>query len=275
MHLELAQWCLEHAALAAPAVARLLRRYPHDFIYGAVSPDIFLSKKRAGYLFHCHQWSMGKLLLSEAGTDRLRAAVYGYLVHLAADVVAHGYYIPYKIVRSFKARLLGHTYWEMRFDLSVSSQTWAVIPALVQGDFREFDHLLERVLRKTLFSFRTSKRIFATILVMHRLQQLRRGLQVYGRRSRWSLQAERVNHFRRLVERSVIDFLRAPEAAPCLLGDPTGMSREHEAVLQWRLLRRAWRRREKSEAEIEHFLQRCDRRLYEAVYQPMVEWPTW
>ncbi len=82
-HLEIALHCLDNIAIATPAIAALLKKYPHDFIYGSVSPDIFLSKMRAGYMYHCHNWRMGHLLLTEARTNRLKAAAYGLsLIHI-------------------------------------------------------------------------------------------------------------------------------------------------------------------------------------------------
>ena len=152
-HVEMAMRILADATFVVPFIARLIQQFPEDFIYGVTSPDIIVGKKYAGYHHHCHNWRMGKLILSEAQTDRQRAASYGYLVHLAMDVVAHNYYVPFKIVRSYPTRLLSHTYWEMRFDLKVPDEAWAQLAKIPVHSIDEFDQLLERVLRKTLFSF--------------------------------------------------------------------------------------------------------------------------
>ncbi len=274
VHLQLALDCLDKIALAAPALAHIIKRYPHEFIYGSVSPDIFLSKMRAGYLFHCHNWRMGRLLLSEAATDRLRASVYGYLVHLAADVVAHNYYVPYKIIRSHNARVVApHTYWEMRFDLTVPHEVWRAVPEIVHGDYQEFDALLERVLKKTLFSFRTSKRIFTSILVVHKIQQLQNSLRRFARQSKLILAEPRVAHFRKLLHDSVDDFLQHPETALCLGGDPTGYARESEAFRLLKRIRQARRRKQLSLEQSEHLVTLCDKRLQHTMYQREMEWP--
>lgn len=273
MHLELALHCLDHLPQVAPAIAALLAQHPNEFIYGAVSPDIFLSKQRAGILFHCHNWRMGHLLLTEAATDRQRASVYGYLVHLAADVVAHNYFVPYKIIRSYTSVLATHPYWELRFDLTVPARAWRIIPQVVRGRYQEFDALLERVLKKTLFSFKTSKRIFQSILVVHKMQQLQKGLRLYARRSRHQLPPERVQHFRQLAYRTVDEFLHAPTQAPCLQGDPTGLARESGAKVLARRMRLARTRRLLSHAQAESLIALCDQRLYEAMFRPTMEWP--
>lgn len=273
MHLDIASTCLTHLTWAAPTVARLLKRYPREFAYGCVSPDIFISKMRAGFLSHCHHWSMGKLLLSEAGSDPVRASVYGYLTHLAADVVAHNYFIPLQILRSSPSRMLGHAYWELRFDLTVAPAAWELVPHVVQGSFVEFDRLLERVLKKTLFSFTTSRRILKTLLVIEKLRHLQSGLRVYARRSQWDLPDEQVVRLRRLVMRVVQEFLHNPEQAPCLAGDPTGVIRGAQALQFRKQLRAQWRAKKMSTTRFADVIAECDHRLHYAMYHPTVVWP--
>ncbi|MBI4367108.1 MAG: zinc dependent phospholipase C family protein [Deltaproteobacteria bacterium] len=272
MHLEIALTLLTKAAIAAPAVRALMKAFPSDFLYGAVSPDIFLRKKLAG-LYHCHNWRMGALLLSEAATDRQRAAAYGYLAHLAADVIAHNYFIPYKIVRSYRARLLSHAYWELRYDLTVPAWAWEAVPRIVSGNYREFDELLERVMKKTLFSFRTSKRIYYSLLVVQRLRRLQQGLKLYAKASRWDLVDDRVQSYRRLVFRTVEDFLQKLDAAACCRGDPTGIARETEALDMRRRIRRAVLRRILTREQADRFVRHCGERLEAGVFHTAFSWP--
>lgn len=273
MHLDIALTVLERLALAAPVLRPLLKAFPNDFIYGAVSPDIYIKKKMAGFLHHCHNWGMGTLLLSEAQTDRQRAAAYGYLVHLAADVVAHNYFIPYKIVRSYQARVLSHAYWELRFDLTVPPRVWEAVPGIVRGDYREFDELLQRVMKKTLFSFRTSKRIYYSILVVQRLRQFQQGLKLYARQSRWDLPEERISHYRKLVFHVVSDFVQRLEHAPCYAGDPTGIGREAAAMSLRKRMRQALRRRLISETAAKRLVRLCRDRLEAEMFAPTMQWP--
>ncbi|MBI2346266.1 MAG: zinc dependent phospholipase C family protein [Deltaproteobacteria bacterium] len=273
MHLDIALTMLEKTALVAPAIRALMKAFPTDFLYGAVSPDIFIRKKMVGPLHHCHNWRMGMLLLTEAQTDRQRAAAYGYLAHLAADVVAHNYFIPYKIVRSFTARLLSHAYWELRFDLTVSPHVWEAVPQILAGDYREFDTLLERVMKKTLFSFKTSKRIYYSILVLHRLRRLRGGLKVYARQSRWALHEERIAHYRRLVFHVVGEFLQKVERAPCCGGDPTGIARQAEAMALRKRIRQALQRGPLTGATAERLVRLCRDRLEAEMFAPTMQWP--
>ena len=225
MHVELALGAIAKIAAAAPFIRGLVKRFPESFIYGAASPDIIVGKKYAGYLHHCHNWRMGWLILNEAESDRQRAAAYGYLTHLAADVVAHNYFIPVKIVRSWEARVLTHTYWEMRFDLGVNDRAWERLAAVDREEIEEFDRLLERVLRKTLFSFSTNKRIFNTILIFQKMKRLRESLRLYAKHSRFDIDDENRQHYYELASESVSDFLRHPDKAHCLDVDPAGLAR--------------------------------------------------
>lgn len=222
-HLEIASTVLKNAAWCAPLIRNLIQAYPAEFIYGNVSPDIIVGKKYAGAMHHCHNWSIGKLILEEAKTDMDRAAAWGYLTHLAADCVAHNYFVPYKMIQSFERRTLGHVYWEIRFDLFVPEHCHKELSRVIHHDFTSFDHLLNRVLKKTLFSFSTNKKIFNSILILHKMKHLRSGLQTYTQATRWALTPARVKHYKDLVFDVVKGFLSHPERAKCLKADPAGL----------------------------------------------------
>ncbi len=273
MHVELAQSAVAHAAIAAPAIAALIRRYPEAFLYGSASPDIIVGKKYAGYFHHCHNWRMGWLILHEAQSDRQRAAAYGYLMHLAADVVAHNYFIPVKIVRSWSARLLSHTYWEMRFDLGVKDAAWRALGKIDAEEVRDFDALLERVLKKTLFSFATNKRIFNSILILQKMRGMRSSLKLYARHSRFDIVEENRQHYRELAHEAAQEFLRRPNAAACLQMDPAGLSRLDYARSLRRQIRRMVLRARMTEAEADKLVGLTKDTLAMALYRPEMPLP--
>ncbi len=225
MHVETALRILDNLPLIAPAIAKLIEKYPNDFIYGSTSPDIIVGKKYAGYHHHCHNWRMGHLILEEANGDRQKAAAFGYLLHLAIDVVAHNYFVPYKMVKSFRNKAISHIYWEMRFDLGVSNEAWQRMGELSAYQIEEFDELLERVLRKTLFSFTTNKRIFNSILIAHKIKGMRASLQLYADKSKWKFKEERREHYVKLSWDAAVNFLADPNKARCLIADPAGTRR--------------------------------------------------
>jgi hypothetical protein len=272
-HVEIATTAIAKASLAIPPIRALLKKYPDDFIYGASAPDIILGKKLAGYMHHCHNWRMGWLILNEATSDRARAGAYGYLMHLAADIVAHNYYIPFKIIRSYESRLMSHTYWEMRFDLGVKDETWRRLDKLVKHDFKEFDNLLNRVLKKTIFSFKTNKRIYSGILALQKLSGLRKSLQAYAKRSRFAIGEENRQHYMDLAIEAALNFLADPEGAPCLNIDPTGEARIAYAKIlrrRFKVMRELGQISEEEAVKVIELIKEC---LALALYQPNMTLP--
>ncbi len=268
MHTYVAMDVLAKLAITTPIIKKLLESFPNDFLYGAVSPDIVVGKKYVENMHHCHNWRVGWLILSEARSDRQRAAAYGYLVHLAADTVAHNYYIPYKVVRSYKARMLSHTYWEMRFDLGLPEKVWKKLDSISEHDSHEFDLLLDRVLRKTIFSFKTNKRIFSSILALQKMRGLRDGLKIYDKRSRWKVEKENRMHYLDLTLEAVEEFIKKPNYAGCLDVDPTGISRLTYAKNLRRRMKALYIRGVLKESSADTLIELVRERLAVGLYMP-------
>jgi len=267
-HVDIALNVLARLSSAVPFIAELIRRFPEAFIYGAASPDIVVGKKYAGYLNHCHNWRMGWLILHEAEGDRQRAAAYGYLTHLAADVVAHNYYIPVKFIRSYNAKLLTHTYWEMRFDLGVHDEIWNRLKMVTELEIKEFDELLEQVLRKTIFSFSTNKRIFNSILILQKMRGMRSSLKAYAKRSRFDIPVENRQHYMDLALEASFNFLANPEKAASLEIDPRGEARLAYAANLRRRIREMLERGLMTEQQVSRLVDLAKERLAMGLYRP-------
>ena len=266
-HLDYASEALKSLSLYPAAVKVLLTQFPNDFLYGAVAADITVGKDYVDYIYNCHNWRMGFLILNEAKSDRQKAAAYGYLTHLACDIIAHNYFVPYKIIRSFPTRTLGHVYWEMRFDARRPQSVWKLATKIGKMDFKPVDELFQRVLKKTLFSFKTNKRIFNSILLFHRFEKLHRAWAKLSGLSRWTLGEEDINEYRRLVRESVTSFLKDPSAAPCLKIDPTGEAK----LLYAKQLRAELKRLSRAGAfeshDVDRFLKSVKQALKQGIYQ--------
>ena len=205
-----------------PAIATLLAAYANDFLYGCLAADIIVGKKFTHYLLNCHRWRAGERLLQAAATDQERACAWGYLCHLAADVVAHNYYVPYKIIRSFDSVALRHTYWELRFESAVEAAVWERAREVCRNGRALDDSLLRTALTPTLFSFGTSKRIFNSIMLLSRLERWQLLIRTMAAHSRHSLSdQDRAEHLE-LTFDTVSDLLQNGESALCRLADPTG-----------------------------------------------------
>lgn len=242
IHLQLGAQVLVNPGMISANVAALLGAYPQDFLYGCLAPDITVGKKYTHYLLNCHRWGIGRTLLKEAKTDSQRACAYGYLCHLAADTVAHNYYVPYKIIRSFAAITMKHAYWEMRFESFVEKDTWELAHAVCRADQRDNDMLLRNVLTSTIFSFTTNKRIFNSIMVLSRMEQMQKIMHLLSSKSRYQLAAADRDEYMQLTGEAIFDLLQHPDDSRYLKVDPTG----EKALVAADSLRKALRLRLKS-----------------------------
>jgi hypothetical protein len=222
MHLQVGLHVLENLSLINPAVAALLTSHPRDFLYGCISADITLGKKYTHYLLHCHRWGIGRKVLQKAQSEAEQACAYGYLCHLAADIVAHNCFVPYKIMQSFSTVTMKHTYWEMRFETFVEKPVWDLAKEICKADQRSNDMLLRNVLTPTIFSFGLNKRIFNSIMLLSRLERWQRVMQTLSDNSRFILSDEERKEYFDLTIEMVYDFLLHPEDSELLMNDPTG-----------------------------------------------------
>lgn len=222
VHLQLGASVLANAATLPGHLAELLTAHPRDFLYGCIAADIIVGKKFTHYLLNCHRWGIGLKVLKKAETDSQRACAYGYLCHLAADTVAHNYYVPYKIIRSFATVTMKHAYWEMRFETFVDKEIWELARDVCRSDQQANDKMLRSVLTATIFSFGTNKRIFNSIMLLSRLEKWQRVMLTLSRNSRYQLSESDRDEYMTLAGEAVMDYMRQPEESRLLKADPTG-----------------------------------------------------
>lgn len=224
-HLEFGMDILNHTSFLPPLLQRLLLAFPYDYLYGNISADIVVGKNMTEALKHCHNWSIGLKTLKSAETDSQKAFAYGYISHLAADTIAHNYYIPEKFIQSFSSRVLKHTYWEIRFDALADKSVWRLPPRISKGVHQENDSLLKNILEDTPLSFRTNKTIFSSILLIHRLKQWHNMLSMLSSSSRWVLSIEERREYYNRSITAIKDFLTHGTKAKCFRDDPIGRER--------------------------------------------------
>jgi len=222
IHLQVGLNVLSNPALLPAGITALLQAYPLDFLYGCIAADITLGKKFTHYLLNCHRWSVGQKVLQSARSGGEQACAYGYLCHLAADTIAHNYYVPYKIMRSFSSVTMKHAYWEMRFETFVEKDVWNKAREVCRCDQRANDALLRSIVAPTLFSFGTNKRIFNSIMLLSRLEKWQKVMQTLSNNYRYVLAEDDSDEYLRMVEEGVLDYLQHPEESDLLMSDPTG-----------------------------------------------------
>jgi hypothetical protein len=221
-HLQLGVSVLNNLQSIDPVIASILSAYPNDFLYGCIAADITIGKKFTHYLQHCHRWAIGLNILRHSESRRQQACAYGYLAHLAADTIAHNYFVPYKVMRSFPTLTLKHTYWEMRFESFVDKEIWEIGKKVSMEHYKINDALLRKLVSETIFSFNTNKRIFNSILLLSRLEKWQKVLKTHADSSRHALEIEDRNEYATLAEEAVLDLLNGVEQSLYFKADPTG-----------------------------------------------------
>ena len=268
IHLQLGSAVLNNLQALKPAMAAIIGEFPNDFLYGCIAADITIGKKFTHYLLHCHRWRIGLKILENAEKDAQKACAYGYLGHLAADTVAHNYFVPYKIMRSFSTLTLKHAYWEMRFENFVDKDIWETARKVSMENYRQNDALLRKVLSDTIFSFGTNKRIFNSILLVSRVEKWQQVLQTLSDSSRFSLEEIDRDEYMSLAEEAVFDFLNSFEDSRFFHADPTGERALATAEAVRKNLRLLYRSGKLTKPQAMEQLDEIKGKLRDAICQP-------
>ncbi len=221
-HIYLGVEILRDVSALSPVVASILTKFPYDFLYGCISADITVGKKYIQYHKHCHNWNIGFKILAEADSMAQKAFAFGYLTHLAADTVAHNFFVPSHMISAYSTKSLGHTYWEIRADSLIRRKYWGEFRKINKEVQKNHDRLIRTIVERTIFPFDVNKGIFNGILMINRLKQWRQIVRGLTSFSRWSLGLEDMDKYHRLSMLLVLDLLISFQGAECLKLDPTG-----------------------------------------------------
>lgn len=228
-HVFLADAVLRNLALLPAGVAALLARYHYDFRYGSIAADTSMAKKYAPEGRHCHAWRVGLEIRDRASDDALRAFGFGYLAHLAADTVAHNFFVPLQLARTAATSAIGHSYWESRFETHLPDGMARHARDLILRDHSRADEHLDRILSPTLFSTGTNRRIFRGMVRAADTESWQRVFQMVLERSRWDLDDSSVEaHLARSFD-YIIDFLQRDHSSEACRLDPSGAVALREA----------------------------------------------
>jgi hypothetical protein len=221
-HVFLGEAIMRSPQLLPPVIAELLRAFPYDFLYGSIAADTSIAKKYAPVGRHCHSWAVGLEILDLAADEPLRAFALGYLAHLAADAVAHNYFVPKQLAVTSSTSSLGHSYWESRFETHLGERYSRRARELIALDHGSSDDLLDRILSPTIFSTSTNRRIFRGMVLVADTESWQRIFQLMMENSRWDLTDGDVSHYLIRSFDFIVDFLhRLDKSEPYIL-DPSG-----------------------------------------------------
>jgi len=156
--------------------------------------------------------------------------------------------VPIQLVVSYQARTLRHVYWEARFDAAQARDRFRLLRSVFEHRYPDCDRLVERVVERTLFSFRTNKRIFNSVMALQRLDQWQAMIRHLSQRSRYPLPATEIDRFNELCIGAIRDLLGRGKRSACQHADPTGRDALARAGVLRRKLRALKRRGQMTEA---------------------------
>jgi zinc dependent phospholipase C len=216
----------------------VLAELPEVFLYGSLAPDIVQGRRLQSRLRrHSHNWATGVGLLDSAKGRREQAFAYGYLAHLAADVVAHNFFLPARYVGRFDKGLASHIYNEACFDCLYDSEYSDLLLKLLELDFRALDAILNRAVDSPLISFAAHRTIFEGGL--RRIRQWDRVIRATGGHA--EIDRAEAELFVQASCGAISETLDNREEAPCRRFDPMGAQALKSALASRRSLQRLTR----------------------------------
>lgn len=221
-HVFLGDALLRSLHLLPPAVAELLQAFPYDFLYGSIAADSSIAKKYAAAGRHCHSWPVGFEILERARDEPLRAFSLGYLAHLAADVIAHNYFVPRQLAITSTTSAIGHSYWENRIETHLGEGSARRARELILLDHTRSDTHLDRILSPTIFSTPTNRRIFRGMVRVTDMESWQRIFQLASEHSRWDLREPEIETYLSRSFDYIVDLLHRMHASEPLAFDPSG-----------------------------------------------------
>lgn len=223
VHMAIGNHVLTHLHLFGPALATLLAAHPDQYLYGCLSADIFIGKGCKFTPTHSHNWETGRALLRQAESSEIQAYAYGYLSHLAADVIAHNYLVPNMLGFSAGSGKFAHTYVEMLADLQVD---WPRKQAsrIFRIPRPEADKSLVVTMGQKKLSFSIKKTIFRQSLQLVEERSYKRSLRMVRSLLPFARKKALIAEAIVFAQELVIDLLQNPQRSPVLECDPIGSS---------------------------------------------------
>lgn len=237
-HVFLGDALLRNLHLVPATISDLLAAYPSDFLYGSIAADTSIAKKYAEVGRHCHSWHVGLEIHEDAEPPSLRAFSLGYLAHLAADVVAHNFFVPRQLAVTSSTTALGHSYWESRIDTHLGDVWPRKARELLFLDHSRADQHLDRILSPTLFGTPTNRRIFRGMVYVTDSDSWQRIFQLVSENSRWDLSDAEVSRYLSRSFDYIVDLFSAWDQSEPFRYDPSGDRPLREAKQVRRLAKR-------------------------------------
>ena len=222
MHTAIACRILQDGTAILPAIALILKSFPREFVYGSLAADFFVGKGTKPREGHSHNWQTGFRLLRKAKSEQEAAYAYGFFSHLAADVVAHNYFVPNLIHQVSTWRKMGHLYWEAKADHAVGPMYMNIAKDILSKDELGCDDLLNAAVGKKRNGLKTRRHIFTQTVKLSDYLTNSMSASLIDMSTRYRISPAYLAFMANLSYDLVKDALSHPYSSPCLSFDPIG-----------------------------------------------------
>lgn len=222
VHTAIALSSLDAASQMLPTIGRIISAYPIEYLYGSLSADFFIGKSKKKKSGAPHNWEGGFKFLGDASEDREMSYAFGFLSHLAADVIAHNYFIP-NLMSAYPGKgKMGHLFWEIKSDYTIGTVYTSIANGVLNMDHQVCDDLLQLLGGKKRNRLKTKKRVFTQTVKFSDYLYTTRNLFFAPKAAGGRAFNEYLGVMVDLSRRLVFDFLKHPDSSPCLHFDPIG-----------------------------------------------------
>jgi len=222
IHTVIACTILDDICQILPAIASIIQSFSLEYIYGSMAADFFIGKGQKKRDGHSHNWATGFSLLGKVADEREAAYAYGFLSHLAADVVAHNYFVPDLIHRVSTWKRVGHLYSEAIADRFVGPFYMKVARDVLCMDQLDCDDLLRSAVGRSRHGLKVKRHLFTQSVKVSDYLNCMPQFYLVSKNSRYQIPQEYLVFMIGLSYRLVKDLLSYPDSSPCLSHDPIG-----------------------------------------------------
>lgn len=222
VHTVIATRMLGELSQLLPAIAQTIQSFPLEYLYGSLSADFFVGKGQKPKEGHSHNWETGFRFLNEAKDDREAAYGYGFLSHLAADVIAHNYFIPSLIQHGTTWKRMGHLYWEAVADRLVGPVYIRIAKEVLSNNDLGCDDLLRAAVGKKRAGLKARRKLFTQSVKLSDYLSSSQVRFLDGRGLGEQISPANIGFMVGLSYRLARDFLTHPDSSCCTSYDPIG-----------------------------------------------------
>ncbi len=222
VHTVLACRTLDSAAFLLPNIAAIIQTYYLEYLYGNLAADFFIGRLQKENGHHSHDWETGFRFLRHARSEKEAAYAYGFLSHLAADVIAHNYFIPDAIYRISFLKRMSHIYTEMIVDTSVGSVYFQMAKDVLSMKKLSCDRLLTKTIPDTRNTIKARRHLFTQSLKLSDSISCSPTISFLTRSSPIQISKKSMDFMIHLSYSLIRDVLNDPNSSECFSFDPAG-----------------------------------------------------